>query len=126
RHSFAPYMSVASATRGQILILEGRAAEGIEQMRGAIEALRASRYEMVTNVFLTIMARGLSDLSLHSASLALCDEIAQKIESGGDILRMPELLTVRGRALAAAGDRDGATKSFLAAMDLARTQGVVP
>ena len=126
RHSFTPYVSIASATRGQILIAEGRPAEGIERMRGAIEALHESRYEMTTNVFLTVMARGLSDLSLHAASLALCDEIAQRIESGGDYLRLPELLTVRGRALAAAGDPDGATQSFLAAMELARQQEVVP
>jgi len=126
RHSFAPYISIASATRGQILIVEGRTAEGIERMRGAVEALHASRYEMVTNVFLTIMARGLSELSLHAASLALCDEVAQRIETGGDFLRMPELLTVRGRVLAAAGDQAGATRSFLAAMELARSQEVVP
>jgi len=126
QHSLTPYLSIASATRGQILVAEGRSAEGVGLIRRAVETLRTSRYEMVSTVFLTFMARGLSDLSLHDASLALCDEIAQRIETGGDHLRMPDLLTTRGHALAVSGRRDEARESYLSAIALARSQGVKP
>lgn len=62
RHSLTPYLSISSATRGQIMVIEGCPAEGVELIRRAVETLRVSRYEMVTTVFLTAMARGLSDL----------------------------------------------------------------
>lgn len=56
----------------------------------------------------------------------MCDEIAQRIETGGDFLRMPELLITRGRVLAAAGQPDEAAKNYVAAIELARSQGVKP
>ncbi|MNY46058.1 hypothetical protein D3C86_1812040 [compost metagenome] len=98
----------------------------MELIRRAVETLRVSRYEMVTTVFLTAMARGLSDLSLHAASLTLCDEIAQRIETGGDSLRLSELLTTRGRVLLAAGRPEEARQSYLLAIAMARSQGVKP
>jgi len=107
-----------------MLITQGRAAEGVERIRRAVEVLHACRYELVTSVSLTFMARGLSNLSLHSASLAMCDEVAKMIEKGGDLLRMPELLITRGRCLSAAGQVEKAEKSYLAAIELARSQGV--
>jgi len=126
RHSLTPYLGIASATRGQILVIEGRPADGVELIRRAVETLRVSRYEMVTTVFLTTMARGLSDLSLHAASLTLCDDIAQRIETGGDRLRLSELLTTRGRVLVAAGRPEEARESYLSAIAVARSQGVKP
>jgi predicted ATPase/DNA-binding winged helix-turn-helix (wHTH) protein len=124
RHSLVPYLNVANITRGQMLIAQGRPAEGVERIRRAVEVLHACRYELVTSVSLTIMAKGLADLSFHSASLEVCGEVARMIEAGGDFLRMPELLYTRGRCLAAAGQRDQAAKSYLSAIDLARSQGV--
>jgi len=124
RHSLVPYLNVASLCRGQMLIAQGRAAEGVERIRGAVEALHECRYEMVTNQSLTAMAGGLSDMSLHSAALGLCDEVESLIRAGGDLLRLPGLLTTRGRCLAAAGHSEEAERSYLAAIELARSQGV--
>lgn len=124
RHSLVPYLNVASITRGQMLITRGRPADGVERIRRAVEVLHECRYEMVTSVSLTFMARGLSDLSLHAAALAMCDEVKVMIERGGDFLRMPELLITQSRCLAAAGRRDEAAQSCLAAIELARSQGV--
>lgn len=123
RHSFTPYLASAAAVRGQILIEQGRAAEGVERIRGALETLRANHYEMMTTLSMTAMASGLSALSLHSASLELCEETRRAIEAGGDLVRMPQLLIVRGHVLAAAGRRDEGMESFASAIDLARGQG---
>lgn len=123
RHSLSPYLAAADGVRGQILVDEGRAADGVERLRAALEALHASHYEMLTTQSMTALAKGLSALSLHAASLAMCDEAQRTIASGGDFLRMPELLIVRGRALAAAGDSAESTASLAAALALARTQG---
>lgn len=124
RHSLVPYLNVASITRGQMLITAGRVAEGVERIRAAVEVLHACRYEMVTSVSLTFMAKGLSDLSLHSAAISMCDQVQSMIEHGGDYLRMPELLTTRGRVLMAAGNADGAVRSWRAAIEVAKSQGV--
>ncbi len=124
RHAFTPYVASAAAARGQILIEQGQAAQGVERVRSALETLRASHYEMMTTLSMTAMASGLSALSLHSASLEMCEQTRRLIEAGGDHVRMPELLTVRGRALAAAGHRDEATASLASAIALARAQGM--
>jgi predicted ATPase len=123
RHSLIPYLNVASITRGQILIAQGSPAQGIERIQTAMETLHACRHEMVTTVSLTIMARGFSAMSLHSAALAKCDEVEKLIRTGGDFLRMPELLATRGHCLATAGQLDEAAKSYTAAIELARSQG---
>ena len=124
RHSFTPYLASAAAARGQILIEQGCAGEGVERIRGALETLRANHYEMMTTLSMTAMASGLSALSLHSASLELCEETRRLIEAGGDLVRMPQLLIVCGHALAAAGRRDEGMASFSSAIDLAREQGM--
>lgn len=124
QHALTPYLNVANITRGQMLITRGRVAEGVERIRSAVEALHACRYEMVTSVSLTFMARGLSDLSLHAAALSMCEHVRAMIERCGDHLRMPELLTTRGRVMLAAGDSKGAEGSWRAAIGLARQQGV--
>ena len=126
RHSLVPYQIVAAARRGQIMVLEGRVAEGVEKIRVEVERLHACRYEMVTNTLLTAMARGLSDLSLHAAALATCDDIERRIDIGGDLLRLPELLLVRANACAATGDREAAMKNYASSLALARTQGSRP
>jgi predicted ATPase/DNA-binding winged helix-turn-helix (wHTH) protein len=123
-HSLAPYQNVARIRRGQWLIVSGRPAEGVECIRSALEALHDCRYEMVTTQSLAIMARGLSGMSLHAAALEMCDKAERLIRSGGDYLRMPPLWTTRGMCLAAAGQADAAEKSYLTAIELARSQGV--
>ena len=63
-------------------------------------------------------------MSLHAAALSLCDEVESLIQKGGDFLRMPELQSARGYCLAAAGRLEESEKSYLAGIDLARSQGV--
>ncbi len=110
--------------RGQLLIARGRPAEGVELIRNAVDILHQCRYEMVTSVSLATMAIGLSDMSLHAAALEMCEEVETLIRSCGDFLRMPDLLFARGYCLAAAGQREQSEKSYLAAIELARSQGV--
>lgn len=123
QHSLAPYLNVANVCRGQMLVARGHAAEGVERIRSAVQALHECNYEMVTSQALTAMAGGLSDLSLHAAALALCDEIEQRIRADGDFLRMPGLMIVRGKCLMAAGQAEAARVSGAAAIELARSQG---
>ncbi|WP_158218880.1 ATP-binding protein [Roseateles aquatilis] len=126
RHSFLPYLHLAGATRGQILIAAGNPAAGVELIRKNIELLGACRYEMVTSVFLTTLARGLCDMSLHDASLGTCDRLEARIRTGGDFLRLPEALLARGRTLSTMGRRDEAIAVIEQSLGLARTQGSVP
>ncbi len=124
RHGFVPYLAAARAVRGQILVEQGQLAEGVERLRTALETLRGSHYEMMTTIAMTALAGGLSALSLHAAAIDLCDQTRRRIESGGDFLRLPTLLTVRGLVLGAAGRPDDAVASFLEAIARARAQGM--
>lgn len=122
QHSLEPYRRVAAILEGQILILQGQPAPGCERIRTAVEALHVYGYEMVTSAALTLMAQGLSDLCLHAASLAMCDETEAMIRAGGDLLRLPAFLTTRGRCLVKVSRIDDAERSFAEAIDLARAQ----
>ena len=124
QHSLTPYLAVARITHGQLLIARRRPAEGVELIRRAVEVLHQCRYEMVTSLSMGILAKGLSDMSLHSAALAMCDEVETLIRTCGDFLRMPGLLAIRGHCLAAAGRPEESEKSYLASIELSRSQGV--
>ncbi|WP_052409562.1 ATP-binding protein [Paraburkholderia oxyphila] len=124
RHSLTPYLSVACVLRGQLSITRGRPADGVELIRSAVDVLHRYQYEMITSVSLAMLAIGLSDMSLHAAALAMCDEVEELIRTCGDFLRMPELLFARGYCQAAAGQLELAESSYLAAIELSRSQGV--
>ncbi len=124
RHAFVPYLAAAGAVRGQILVEQGHLAEGVERLRTALETLRGSHYEMMTTTAMTALAGGLSALSLHAAAIDLCDQTWRRIEAGGDFIRLPDLLSTRGRVLAAAGRREEAAASLSAAVERARAQGM--
>lgn len=122
-HSLAPYRYTANVIRGQVMLLQGALADGVEQIRAAVDALHAVGYEMVSSEALIAMAGGLCDMDLHAAGLAACDEAEAMIRAGGDFLREPALLVVRGRCLAATGRRDDAEQGYRKAMALAGEQG---
>lgn len=124
QHSLTPYATLAGMERGQLLIASGRPAEGVELIRRAVDTLHQCRYEMLTSVALGTMAMGLSDMSLHAAALEMCDEAETLIRRGGDFARMPYLLFARGHAFAAAGRLEQSEQCYLAAIELARSQGV--
>ena len=124
RHSLTPYATLAGMERGQLLIAAGHPAEGVELIRRAVDMLNQCRYKMVTSVALASMAKGLSDMSLHAAALETCDEVEILIRRGGDFSRMPYLLFVRGQAFEAAGRIGQSEQCYLAAIELARSQGV--
>jgi hypothetical protein len=52
----------------------------------------------------------------------MCDETEAMIRTGGDLLRLPEFLTTRGRCLARVNRVDDAERSFAEAIELARAQ----
>jgi predicted ATPase/DNA-binding winged helix-turn-helix (wHTH) protein len=123
QHSLAPYRNAADILYGQVLLLQGQPAAGGERIRNAVESLHDYGYEMLTSMALTLMARGLSDLALHAASLSMCEQAEATIQRGGDLLRLPECLTTRGRCQANMGRHADAEQSFLAALALAQQQG---
>jgi tetratricopeptide (TPR) repeat protein len=122
-HSLEPYRNVAEVLQGQILILQEHSASGLERIRKALESLHGHGYRMLTSVALTWMAQALSDLSLHAASLSMCDEAEAMIRQGGDMLRLPPLLVARGRSQWKVGATTDAEHSFSAAIEVAAEQG---
>jgi predicted ATPase/DNA-binding winged helix-turn-helix (wHTH) protein len=122
-HSLEPYRNVAEVLQGQVLILQGQSAAGLERIRKAVESLHGHGYRMITSVALTWMAQALSDLSLHAASLSMCNEAEAMIRHGGDMLRLPPLLVTRGRSQWKIGAISDAENSFSAAIEVAADQG---
>jgi hypothetical protein len=86
-------------------------------------AARVCRYEMVPSLAMGVMTRGPSDVSRHDAVLTLCDRAEELVRSGGDRLRLPQLIATRGSCLAAAGRPDLAEDTSRASVEIASSHG---
>src|SRR6202012_162614 len=108
RHALRPYLEASRVMRGGVTIAQGRPAEGVELIRTSLDALHECQYELLTAPALTTMARGLSAMSLHSAALKTCEDAGRLIRTGGELLRLPELLVAHGDCLTAANQLEEA------------------
>ena len=70
------------------------------------------------------LAAGLIALERTAEALDKLDQARARIDANGELLHLPELLRLRGEALAQAGSAD-ADKTLHAALDLARRQEAV-
>lgn len=124
-HSFAPYLHIGHAFKGELAIRRGDVEAGVEMLRGRLEKLHAARYELFTTRFHIILADGLAASGRFADALALVDEAAQLIDANGYTSYLPELLRLRGSILLAASSLSAAEAeaSFIQSLELSRAQG---
>jgi predicted ATPase/DNA-binding winged helix-turn-helix (wHTH) protein len=98
-HSLGPYLAVAQGYKAASAICRGDARHGVARLQGAMEALRATRYELLTTPFNIWLAQGLAATGQSAEGLARIARTIAMVEETGDLSQMPELLRVKASLL---------------------------
>jgi predicted ATPase/DNA-binding winged helix-turn-helix (wHTH) protein len=124
-HSLGPYLAVAQGYKGALAVCRGDAGSGVARLQSAIEAMHATRYELLTTTFNIWLAQGLAATGQLADGLARIDATIDLVEENGDLSQMPELLRVKGGLLLAAPllDMLGAETCLEKSFELSHRQG---
>jgi predicted ATPase len=124
KNSLQPYNAAGQGVRGQLLVKRGRFEAGIALINEAQRSLHAARYALLTTAFNSSLAEALLATRQLEQALAITDETMAKVERGGDMFYMPELLRIKADILAAASPSDPAHAKthYQRAVELARGQ----
>jgi predicted ATPase/DNA-binding winged helix-turn-helix (wHTH) protein len=114
------YRAMILGQQGGIAIRRGDPARGVLHLAEAVR-VAANGYAMVTTGYLRDMAEGMIALGRIAEALDVIDQATTRIDVNGELLHLPELLRLRGEALAQGGS-DGADRSLYASLDAARRQ----
>ena len=115
---------LAPAVHGVALIREGRAAEGVASLQGALAIWDASGGKVVSPYWKSVLAEGRAHLGDLDGALELIDEQIAQIERPGweERLCYAETLRLKGWMLSCKGEFAGAERNYLASLDWAREQ----
>jgi len=97
--SMEPYLAVGRGVKGELAIRRGNAKVGVESLKHCLKELHAARYGLLTTTFNISLIEGLLATGQLDEGMTLIDETIQLIEANGDLIFMPELLRVKGKAL---------------------------
>jgi predicted ATPase len=124
-HSLGPYLAVAQGYKGALAICRGDARSGVASLQSAMDALHATRYELLTTTFAIWLAQGLAATGKLAEGLARIDATIGLIEENGDLSQMPELLRVKGGLLLAMSQPKvvDAETCLAQSLELSRRQG---
>jgi DNA-binding winged helix-turn-helix (wHTH) protein/tetratricopeptide (TPR) repeat protein len=118
-HGFEHWHSLALGLKGWVLIETGMIREGIETLKHARDAIRATRGALMCTHLLAFQAEGHRRLGEVDAGLAAVDEALVAAETTLDCSYWPELWRLQGELLLVAGSgmrRDGLAKARPAAV----------
>lgn len=121
-----PFISevLAQSRKGVAWLRAGRLAEGIPQLRGAMETGNAYGYELFMSYYRAVLAEGLALSGDNAGGLRLIEESLTQIARPGWEERwcLAEILRLKGWMLFLRGDLDGAEQTYRASLDWARQQ----
>jgi class 3 adenylate cyclase/predicted ATPase len=121
-----PFISEVQAQiyKGVAWLRAGRLAEGIAQLRGALEMSTAHGSELGMLYWRSVLAEGLALSGDSEGGLQLTDESLTQIARPGWEQRcyLAEILRLKGWMLALQGDLAGAEENYQASLDWARQQ----
>lgn len=125
RHFLGPYQAVAMGQKGELLVRRGDFAGGIEHLRRSQASLHATRHQIMTTVFATALAEGLSAQNQLDEALHTIDEAIGKIPAHGESFDMPEMLRIRGDILCRSGKIAEAEACLRNSLALSRRQSAL-
>jgi predicted ATPase/DNA-binding winged helix-turn-helix (wHTH) protein len=120
RFSLQPYRAMVLGQQGGLAIRRGDPARGVLLIEEALR-MAGANYAMVTTGYLNDLAEGLIALGRIDEALAVLNQASARISACGELLHLPELLRLRGEALARAGSAD-AECTLRAALHAAQRQ----
>ena len=121
-----PFISdvLAQMMKGIAWLRAGRLAEGIPQLRGALETFNAHGGELWMPYYRAVLAEGLALSGDVAGGLGLIEESLTQIARPGweERCHLAEVLRLKGWMLVLQGDLEGAEQNYLASLDWARQQ----
>jgi tetratricopeptide (TPR) repeat protein len=125
--SMGPYLAVGRGIKGELAIRRGDAKSGVESLKQCLQELHAARYELLTTTFNLALIEGLLALGRFDECMTLIDETMQIIETNGDLVFMPEVLRVKGKALRSLPQPSlqEVKRCFVESLDWSRRQGAL-
>jgi predicted ATPase/DNA-binding winged helix-turn-helix (wHTH) protein len=125
RNSLGPLSAVGQARRAELSIHQGRANEGVEQLRSALGLIHSVRYELLTTEFNLSLVRGLTAIGEFAEAFSLIDATADAVETNGDSSYTPELLRLKATLLQSTPEprADETERLLTRSLEISRTQG---
>jgi predicted ATPase/DNA-binding winged helix-turn-helix (wHTH) protein len=96
KHALRPYITGATALRGEILLAQGRAEDSLGLLRGAIDALRADQQRLVLSQTLRAYAEAHARAGFHDEADRILSDLIQHAQLGHPTSLMPELYRTLG------------------------------
>jgi predicted ATPase len=127
KNSLAPFYAHGLWLRGALSIKRGEPEAGISLIRGSLEMLSGSRYNVMHTVFLSALAEGLAMIGQFDEALATIDRAIAQVEGTQESFDMPEMLRIKGEIFwkLACFDPSNAERWLLQSLDCARKQSAV-
>ncbi|BAM87432.1 transcriptional regulator [Bradyrhizobium oligotrophicum S58] len=122
RHFLGPYHAVGIGQKGLLLLQRGDVDDAVEHLRRSQATLYATRHRIMTTVFATALAEGLTSQGRPEEALGTIDEAIAQIGDHGESFDMPEMLRVRGDILAQLGHDAEAETCLESSLALSRRQ----
>ena len=124
-HEFDMWRGYSDAFEGEILIRQGRAADGVGLIRQAIRSLRAGGFHLYLGVFEGVLAEGLLESGQISDAQTTVDDAIGRCRAAGEAWCLAELTRIRALALAGASRRTEALNALADGLEIARAQGAL-
>jgi predicted ATPase/DNA-binding winged helix-turn-helix (wHTH) protein len=124
-HEFDMWRGYSDAFEGEILIRQGRVAEGVALIRQAIQSLRAGGFHLYIAVFEGVLAEGLLACGQVGDAQATVDGAIGRCRAAGEDWCLAELTRIRALALAGASRLTEALDVVVDGLEIARGQGAL-
>jgi predicted ATPase/DNA-binding winged helix-turn-helix (wHTH) protein len=123
KYSLIPFLAAARGLAGRLLTADGDRSKGIACMREGLEQLRGHRHQLMAITVATGLAEGLVAGAENIEALSIVDSVLKQDAEGGGSWYTPEVLRVRGLALAGLGKARyaDAVDSLVRSLELTRT-----
>jgi hypothetical protein len=127
KSSLVPYLACGLVRLGELLVMRGNTAAGLEYLRRARTALAAERNYILWPRISHLLAEGLVREGRSEEALNLIEVAVANAEQGAGMFELPELLRAKARVLLAVSPENSgaAESSIMASLDWARKQSAL-
>jgi DNA-binding winged helix-turn-helix (wHTH) protein/tetratricopeptide (TPR) repeat protein len=124
-HGLVLYGAMASVMKGWTLSEEGRAQEGVDQMREGLAALEATATSLVRPYFLALLAEVLLKLGRIDEAWTVLEEATALVDRNGERCYEAELYRLKGELLMKKSELANAKECLMRSLDIAKSQKAI-
>ncbi|HEY2049945.1 MAG TPA: hypothetical protein VGH03_11410, partial [Caulobacteraceae bacterium] len=123
--AYRGWHGLGDAFEGEILIRQGRAAEGVARLQDALRSLRAGPFCLYNTAIEGVLAEGLLACGQVSAAQATVEGAIGRCRVSGEAWCLAELLRIRAMTLAGSNLKTEAVDVLADGLGVARAQGAL-